>query len=250
MQKISQLKSKSPRFKLDSSDILPLAFLGMSLTSVCLTIALIGLTISFSKLANKQPATLVQQVDGRAYTVRQEDYYHREPELIRTTVSNWAVMTFSWGSLPNKQADKPKRSIDPGVAVKGRKRVPSSAWEASFLLTSDFRDAFIEKLAAEVIPQGVFEGQVSAVLIPQNISPPQVAGTGRWKVDMVATRIVFDSTNPAGYSIPFNRTFYVRAVTPSTTPLKQNATEYQRVIYRMLEGGLQIEEIRLLEQKE
>jgi hypothetical protein len=67
-------------------------------------------------------------------------------------------------------------------------------------------------------------------------------------VDMVATRIIFDSTNPSGYSIPFNRTFYLRAVDPPQNPLDQNATEYQRIVYQMLEGGLQIEEIRPLEE--
>jgi hypothetical protein len=248
MQKISKLKLKSSRFKFNSSDILPLAFLGLSITSVGLVIVLINLTFSFSKLANKPPATLVQQVDGRAYTARPEGHLYREPELIRKTVSNWAIVSFSWGTLPSKQADKQKPTVDPGIEVKGQNRVPESVWEASFLLTPDFRDAFLEKLAREVIPQGVFDGKVSAVLVPQTISQPQVAGVGRWKVDMVATRILFDSTNPSGYGIPFNRTYYVKAIDPPSTPLGEDATRNQQVIYRMLESGLQIEEIRPLEQ--
>jgi hypothetical protein len=243
MQRISDLKRKSQRFKLDSSDILPLAFLGLSVGVMFLTVAFIWLALSVSKLANQQPPTLVQQVDGRAYTVRAEDYYYREPEVIRKTVSDWAVMTFSWGNLPGKQ----QTAIDPGVEVKGRKRVPTGAWEASFLLAPDFRDAFLNQFAQEVISPGVFEGKVAAVLVPQTISPPQVAGEGRWKVDMVATRILFDGTNPSGYAMPFNRTFYVKAVDPPHNPLTQNATEYQRVVYQMLERGLQIEEIRTLE---
>jgi hypothetical protein len=65
---------------------------------------------------------------------------------------------------------------------------------------------------------------------------------------MVATRIIFDSTNPSGYSIPFNRTFYVKAIDPPQNPLTQTATEYQWVVYQMLESGLQIEEIRPFEE--
>ncbi|PSB23138.1 hypothetical protein C7B61_11355 [filamentous cyanobacterium CCP1] len=244
MQRISDLKRKSQRLKLDSSDILPLAFLGLSIGLVFLTIAFIWLALSVSKLANQPPPTLVQQVNGRAYTVRAEDYSHREPEVIRKTVSDWAVMTFSWGNLHGKQ----QTAIDPGVQVEGRKRVPTSAWEASFLLAPDFRDTFLHELAAEVIPAGVFEGQTAGVLVPQTVSPPQLAGNGRWKVDMVTTRIIFDATNPSGYSIPFNRTFYVKAIDPPQTPLTQNATEYQRVVYQMLESGLQIEEIRPFEE--
>jgi hypothetical protein len=95
----------------------------------------------------------------------------------------------------------------------------------------------------------VFTGEVSGVLVIQTISQPQAIGVGRWRVDMVATRILFDGANPAGLSIPFNRTFYLTAIEPSKDPLIENATEYQRVIYQTLLGGLQIEEIRPLEQE-
>jgi hypothetical protein len=90
---------------------------------------------------------------------------------------------------------------------------------------------------------------VSGVLVIQTISQPQALGLGRWRVDMVATRILFDVANPSGISIPFNRTFYLTAIEPPRNPLQENATEYQRVVYQTLAGGLQIEEIRPLEQE-
>jgi hypothetical protein len=244
MQKISKLKLKQARLKIDSSDVLPLAFLGLSIASVCSAIAILWLAISFSKLVNKPSPTLVQQVDGKAFVVRPEEHNYREPELIRKTVSDWAVMTFSWGTVADS---KPSKQKDSGVDVGGRKKVPRSTWEASFLLTPDFRDAFLDKLAKDVIPAGVFDGKVSQVFVPQSVSPPQAAGVGRWKVDMVATRILFDGVNPSGHAISINRTFYVRAIDPPTTPLKENANEYQRVVYQMLAAGLQIEEIRPLD---
>jgi hypothetical protein len=247
MQKISKLKPKQTRLKIDSSDVLPLAFLGLSVASVCSAIAILWLAVSFSKLVNKPSPTLVQQVDGKAFIVRPEEHNYREPELIRKTVTDWAVMTFSWGTVSDAKPSKQKSSADSGVDVGGRKKVPRSTWEASFLLTPDFRDAFLDKLAKDVIPAGVFDGKVSQVFVPQSVSPPQAAGMGRWKVDMVATRILFDGVNPSGHAIPINRTFYVRASDPPTTPLKENANEYQRVVYQMLAAGLQIEEIRPLD---
>jgi hypothetical protein len=242
--KISKLKPRQAPLKIDSSDVLPLAFLGLSIASVCSAIAILWLAISFSKLVNKPSPTLVQQVDGRAFVVRPEDHNYRESELIRKTVTDWAVMTFSWGTVSDS---KPSKQKDSGVDVGGRKKVPRSTWEASFLLTPDFRDAFLDKLAKDVIPAGVFDGKVSQVFVPQSVSPPQAAGVGRWKVDMVATRILFNGVNPSGHAIPLNRTFYVRAIDPPTTPLKENANEYQRVVYQMLAAGLQIEEIRPLD---
>ncbi|MGF1498509.1 MAG: hypothetical protein ACFB8W_17050 [Elainellaceae cyanobacterium] len=233
-------------FKLDSSDILPLAFAGLSLGILTLSLGLFWLAYSFSKLANQPVPTLVQQVDGRTFTVRAADRLHREPEVIRRLISDWAVMTFTWGTLPDEQGT----TVDDGVKITGQERVPTSAWEASFALAPDFRDIFLEKMATEVVPDGVFDGAVSAVLVPQHISAPQAAGEGHWQVDLVATRIIFDTTNPAGYTVPFNRTIYVGAIEPPREPLIANASEYQQTVYRMLEGGVQIVEIRPMAAKE
>jgi len=251
---ISDLKRKSQRFKLDSTDILPIAFAGLSLGVFILAIVTFWLAVSFSKLSNQKPPTLVQQVDGHAFTARSADYQYREPEVIRRTVSNWAVMTFTWGKLPGQN----KTQIDAGKEVAAdstsrrsdRKRIPTSTWEASFLLAPDFRDAFLQKLAAGIVPEGVFRGQVAAVLVPQNFSTPELTGEGQWRIHMIATRIVFDDANPAGQTIPFNRTIYVKAVEPPQNPLGQNTTDYQRLVYSMLESGLQIQEIRPLERED
>jgi hypothetical protein len=243
---ISELKRKSQRFKIDSTDILPLAFAGLSIATTILSIGTIWLGFSFSKLAAQKPPTLVQQVDGKAFTVRPTAYTYREPEVLRRTVSDWAVMTFTWGKPPGSD----KAQVDEGKVVSGRQeRIPSTAWEAAFLLAPDFRDTFLQRLATEIVPQEVFQGRVAAVLVPQNFSNPEAAGEGRWRIDMVATRIVFDSASPAGRSIPFNRTFFVKAIPPPQTPLPNPVNDYQRIVYGMLERGVQIEEIRPIERE-
>lgn len=237
-------KTKLPQVR--SSDILPLAFAGLSVGAFLLAVAFLWLAASFARLANQEPPTLVQQIDGRTLTVRPADRLHREPEVIRQVVSDWAVMTFTWGQLPGET----ELPADIGVKVSGGDRVSTAAWEASFLLAPDFRDAFLETLAAEVIPTGVFEGRVSAVLIPQHISPPQVIGEGRWQVDLVATRILFEASNPSGTTISFNRRLTVRAVDPPSNPLVADASEEQIVAYRLLESGVQIEAIRPIQPEE
>jgi hypothetical protein len=243
---ISDLNRKSKRLRIDSTDILPLAFAGLSAGVILLSAGTIWLAISFSKLSAQKPPTLVQQVDGKAFTVRPAAYTYREPEVIRRTVSDWAVMTFTWGKPPG--ADNSQ--IDEGKAISAkRERIPTSAWEASFLLAPDFRDSFLQQLATDIVPQDVFKGQVAAVLVPQNFSTPEVAGEGRWQVNLIATRIVFDDANPAGRSLSFNRTFFVRAIPPPQNPLPSAANDYQRIVYSLLERGVQIEEIRPLEQE-
>ena len=243
---IADLRRKIHRFKLDSSDILPLAFAALAVGVLTLSFSTLWLAIAFAKLANQKPPTLVQQVDGRAFTVRAADSTYREPESIRRTVSDWAVMSFTWGKPPGSN----NTQVDEGKPLEGRReRIPTAAWEASFLLAPDFRDVFLEQFAKTIVPQDVFKGEVAAVLIPQNFSPPALAGEGYWRIDMIATRIVFDAANPAGRTLPFNRTFYVKAIQPPQNPLAEQATEYQRLVYAMLERGVQIEEIRPLERE-
>ncbi len=237
-------KSKLPR--IHSSDILPLAFAGLSVGAVMLSFSMLWLAVSFNRLAGQKPPTLVQQVDGRTFTARAADSQYREPEVIRQVVSDWAVMTFTWGKLPGNTGSP----TDDGIKVTSGDRVSTAAWEASFLLAPDFRDAFLSTLASEVIPAGVFEGQVSAVLIPQHISPPQAIGNGRWQVDLVATRIIFEASNPSGTTLPFNRRITVRAVEPPGSPLIADASEYQTVAYRLLESGVQIEAIQPIQSED
>jgi hypothetical protein len=236
---ISDLKRK--RLKFDSTDLLPLSIAGLSIGMIILSFVTVWLAISYAKLSGQKPPTLVQQVDGRAFTARLAQQQYREPE-----VNHWAIMTFTWGK-PQGQSNP---STDEGKVIAARKRVPTSAWEASFLLSPDFRDRFLQQLASEVVPEDVFKGQVAAVLVPQNYSQPVLVGDGRWRIDLIATRMVFDAGNPGGRAIPFNRSFYVKAVQPPDHPLGQQATEYQRIVYSMLESGLQIEEIRPMEAKE
>ena len=237
-------KRKLP--KVDSSDILPLAFAGLAIGVFILSVAFFWIAFSLSRVANRRPPTLVQQVDGRAFTVRPADYTYREPEVIRRVVSDWATMTFTWGTLPGNQA----KTNDEGVEVGNGGKVSASAWAASFLLAPDFRDEFLNQLSTDVIPEGVFDGEVSAVLVPQEVSPPQDIGEGQWKVDLIATRIVFDPSNPAGTTIPFNRRIYLKAVEPPQSPLTNQATKEQQVVYQSLESGLQIEEIRPMQVEE
>jgi hypothetical protein len=244
--RISELKNKTQRLRIDSSDILPMAFAGLSIATIILSAGTLWLGFSFSKLAKQKPPTLVQQVDGKAFTVRPSAYTYREPEVIRRTISDWSVMTFTWGKPPGTD----KADIDPGKVVSAKQeRIPQTAWEASFLLAPDFRDTFIQQLATEIVPQEVFQGQVAGVLVPQNLSAPESVGEGRWRIDMVATRIIFDNANPAGRSIPFNRTFFIKAIPPPQNPLPNPTNDYQRIVYSMLERGVQIEEIRPLDRE-
>lgn len=247
---ISELRKRLKRSTLDSSDILPLAFVGLAIGEMLLAIGLIWIGHSINQIAQKPAPTLVQKVDGQAFTVRSTDHDYREPQVIRQLVQEWAALTYTWsGKVTTTIAGKAQSPTkDEGIKVKN-KRVPTVAWQASFLLSSDsessFREAFLEELTKMPHLEGVLAGNTKTVLVVQHVSEPQaLAGTtGRWQVNLVANLIVVDRNHPAGITIPWNHAYFVRAVEPPQTPLPDPASDYQQVIYQLRQRGLEIEKI-------
>lgn len=255
---ISQLRQRLKRSPLDESDILPIAFVGLAVGEVILAFGLVWIGHSLSQISNKAAPTLVQKVDGQAFAVRAADHNYREPEVIRQLVHEWTTFTYTWsGKLPNSSASKEgaNQSVkDEGIRVQNG-RVPTVAWQASFLLASDaksnFREAFLQELTKVPGEEGVFSGATKTVLVVQHVSEPQLlaGASGRWQVDVVANLIVFDRAHPAGYTVPWNNSYVVRAVDPPQTALPDLANEYQRIIFQLRQRGLEIETITPLQGK-
>lgn len=252
---ISQLRQRLKRSSIDESDILPLAFVGLAVGEVILALGLVWVGHSVSQLSNKPAPTLVQKVDGQAFAVRSTDHDYREPEVIRQLIHEWVTFTYSWsGKLPSSKDGKTIAASDQGIQVQNG-RVPTVAWQASFLLASDaksnFREAFLEQLTKIPGEESVFSGATKTVLVVQHVSQPQqLAGaTGRWQVDVVANLIVFDRVHPAGYTVPWNNSYFIRAVDPPQTPLPDQSNDYQRIIYQLRQRGLEIENIVPLQEQ-
>ncbi len=247
---ISELRRRLKRLPVDESDILPIAFVGLVFGEVILAIGLVWVGHSVAQIANKPAPTLVQRVDGQAFAVRAADREYREPEVIRQLIHEWVSFTYTWsGKLPSANAKEKGQSLaDEGIQLKNG-RVPTVAWQASFLLASDaksnFREAFLEELTKIPGADGVFSGSTKTVMVIQHVSDPQLlAGeTGRWQVDVVANLILFDRAHPAGNTIPWNNSYIVRSVDPPQTPLPDKASDYQKIIYQLRQRGLEIENI-------
>lgn len=253
---ISQLRQRLKRSPLDESDILPLAFVGLAIGEVILAFGLVWIGHSLSQISNKAAPTLVQKVDGQAFAVRAADRDYREPEVIRQLVHEWTTFTYTWsGKVPTASTSKGETNQsanDEGVRVQNG-RVPTVAWQASFLLASDaksnFREAFLQQLTKVPGAEGVFSGATKTVLVVQRVSDPQqLAGaSGRWQVDVVANLLVFDHAHPSGYTVPWNNSYIVRAVDPPQTALPDPASDYQRIIFQLRQRGLEIETITPLQ---
>jgi hypothetical protein len=205
-------------------------------------------TLWIAKLARKPSPTLVELVDGRSIQVGAEASLYRSPQSVQYFVSQIATMLFSSSgmladdSTVSKSSFKP--ALDPGIELKGnnfrgKRKVTTSAWEASFALSEDFRSTFLPELA-QITPVGVFSGTTQTVLVINHLSEPLPIEAGVWKLKMIANLYLFTGGDRIGKAVPVNKDIYVRAVYVTPQPLLESATEIQRAVYNARASGLEI----------
>jgi len=98
---------RRPKLLIDSKDILPLCFVGLTTFSLISFLFLLFLSSKVNQLAARK-TTFVQLVNGRALVISEQHYLYRHPEVIKNTVREWANLTFNWdGVIPGtKELDK------------------------------------------------------------------------------------------------------------------------------------------------
>ena len=173
-----------------NTNYMPLFVLGSVGLQLVILVILFLQAGALSRLSRQAPPTLVQMQDGQAVRVAAMDAQDRSPETIRRFVNDTLVLMFNWsGSLPAttaEEASQPK--ADPGLAIegeRGKQKVATASWQASFAFSEDFRQDFLQRVA-DLTPPDVFTGGTQVVIAINHVSDPAIAGDGRWKVDVVA----------------------------------------------------------------
>lgn len=231
-------KTKQTKILLESKDILPLCFVGLTAFSVLSFLFLLFLGFKVNQLAERK-TTFVQLVNGQTLIVTEQDYLYRNPEVVKNTVRQWANLTFNWdGVIPGT------KELDRGRNVGKGKRVTTNAYFGSFLLqpgAQGFRQAALNAIAS-ITPSRVFSGQMRSKIIISYLSAPRQTRWGEWEVDLVATRILVNLPGGADEEIAFNRTFTLRA-TDIPQPPASNASALERQLYQIRSAGLEITKI-------
>ncbi|HEY9690642.1 MAG TPA: hypothetical protein V6D15_00380 [Oculatellaceae cyanobacterium] len=261
MKKLNNLRNSGAEKRLNflgnnnsnysQGDILGLFVLGSLGLHIVIFLILLLQYGAFSNLARKDPPSLVQLSDGETVAVTALGNKERTPQVVSYFVVKTMTAIMNWsGTITTTKAEKEttKPSVDPGinlntkVGVKGR--VTTSAWQAGFALSEDFRKEFLQKVA-QLIPQGVFVGSTQVALVPLEVRPPQQIASGKWKVAMVANLMVFDKGSNLGEVIPFNKEIFVQAV--EVPPFATNGVA--ALIHKVRSSGLEIYGIRDLKQE-
>ena len=249
---VKSLKKTKPavKFLFSSKHNLLLIFLLATLgLQVLIFLQILVLNLLSMRVANRPIPSLVQLADGSTAFTTPVDPLERTPVVIEKFVTETILLLFNWtGQLP-PVSDSPERitAKDPGIPTH-KSKITTAAYEASFALATDFRNQFLEGLA-EMIPDGVFSGSTQSVVLLSHISEPQLISPGVWKVEIVASLMLFSQTQQLGEAIPLNKEIFVRAVVP-TAPHLENITPLQKLAYRVRSAGLEIYLIRDLQVNE
>lgn len=229
-----------------------LALASVVLSGLALVLHVVALG-SIINIAKKPAPSLVQLVDGQAIEVAAIDSNDRSLKTIQSFTTESLTMLMSWtNELP--VANGEPKIVDQGSLVKVKdgsdKRITTSTFQSSFLLSDDLRDGAL-KILADMTPPEVFSGTVKTSLKYQHVTipvPVDNSQSGKWKVNVIATLIKYQQGRGDTVQIPFNKEVIVRAVdTPQLPKGGKFANEIEAVIYSIRRSGLEIVSMRDIE---
>ncbi|NJM19998.1 MAG: hypothetical protein HC836_29730 [Richelia sp. RM2_1_2] len=168
------------------------------------------------------PQILVQLTDGRVITADAKGNLQRDRETIRRFVGETMTLMFTWS----------------------QKQSSMVVWNiSSELLRNDFRREFAQRFNNFEL-----ESPQENVLVIQRISQPEVISEGKWKVEILANRLIFSRGDNLGKSIPFNKQILVEAI-DEVNSLPSIPTPLNLAVYRLGEARIQIYNICDIEDK-
>lgn len=232
---------------LGSKKLLPLFIIGTAFAQGGVLLFMILNSFQLQALSNRSVLSVVQLQDGKSILAETVDPNERSLESIRDFVRSFFSLMFTWNTELVALSDVPEVHQG-GISLDSGKKVTAASLEASFILAEDFRKSFLEAISL-LTPQEIFSGDVSSqsVLVFRDVSEPTVIEGGYWSVDIVSDLIVFSKENPEGTFVPLNKKVFIKANPPTKNLLPESTTELQKSVYRVMQSGLIIVEIRDLE---
>jgi hypothetical protein len=239
---LSILNKSRPGASFDSTDrqgLFNFLSFATSALSLLMSLILVGL---YMNLANKPLPSLVQTSDGKTMRILAQNSDQRSPEVLKNTVIIALTKLLTWRSfsIPTnaKEMLSPKPDIGIEIPPKGLGtggKVPTSVYEASFYLTSDFQEPFISNLASLVKEAGVFtaNAQVSFEILSISDNPISL-GQGLWRVDIVGN-LVRLLPNKTITRLKFNKQVFLKAVPPS--PILDQANTPEALLSKLVAEG-------------
>ncbi|MDJ0799980.1 MAG: hypothetical protein QNJ51_24765 [Calothrix sp. MO_167.B12] len=173
------------------------------------------------------PRSLVQLLDGKAITADPQKSVERNPQTIRRFVGETMTLLFTWS----------------------QQQPPQTVWQVSSeLLSPRFKRKFQSQFIPDDSRAANFSGRES-VLVIQKVSTPQPIGEGKWKVEILANRLMFTNYDRLGQTTPFNKQILVRVREKPEISLPDSPISWNLAAYRLGEARLEIYNVCEIENK-
>jgi hypothetical protein len=253
---INQARKKAQINNVDGLGFLTLLSVGLSGGSLLLGIALL---FSYNGLANRPMPALVQMANGKTIKVATLNDGERTPRVIKDFVGLSMTKIMTWRNyLPPKTAEEISAPvIDPGVAIPSSEKggssstakIATSAWKASFALSSDLQNSFLNQLASLSTTVSAGGGETALEIL--NLGEPIKVQAGSWKVPMVANLVILQKGSSLPRRVSFNKDIYTQVVeVPKIIEGGQpGAQELSEITAEAKSSGLQIYAISDLERE-
>lgn len=237
LKKLSKLLPETTAERSNSSFVM----LALTASNLLVLFMVFWLAASISRIANRQAPTLVQQVGGQAFVAKPVDYDYRDPQILQNVAREWALLNFSFGTLPQINHQTEEVSYD-------GKNLPEQTVTASYLFTDSIRDAYLKGFAENIYTAETQRGGLSSLYMPYRISAPKELERGRWEVDVIGSRLITTPENPSGELIATNVRLEMVAAEVPILALEENPTAAAKTTYRLLEAGVRIDKITALKE--
>lgn len=237
LKRLNRLLPDTAERKADGNVVM----LALIISNAMTLLMMFWLAASVSRLSNQQAPTLVQQVGGQAFIAKPVDYSYRDPQVLQNVAREWALLNFSFGTLPqvNHQTEN--------VSYKNTE-LPEQTVTASYLLTDTARDTYLKGFAENLYSSAARRGELSSLYMPYRISAPKQIETGRWQVDVIGSRLITSPANPSGELVSTNVRLELVAAEVPLLALEEHPTDAAKTTYRLLESGVRIDQITAIKE--
>ena len=180
------------------------------------------------KLANST-RTSVQLNNGQTVITEAKPGYYRSPVVIKEFCQQWYNLMLGWDTSQNPV--KLDRNIE----------IPANTYAASQMMSLELQTSFLTEFET-LIKKTASQEKKTIQSSPRitYISEPIEVGEGKWKVNIVANWIIFDSSGSRQLNnLTFNKTLTLESsVIPTKTLSEEN--DLQLLINSLRTSGLEI----------
>jgi hypothetical protein len=185
-----------------------IATFGLLVINVFFGVAIVGML--FAAISRSMP-TFITRGNGETENLEFFTGNDRSPTLIKFFAQKTISGIYTWRNTLPEKGNIP----DPGIAVEGGKRIPTTAYRYTLALEPEFANSYRKQLGElQSIVQGTGNSSVQTAYIVEQIGEPESLGSGKWKVKVAGTQLIVNSNSEQPKKLNINVEMTVRAVPP------------------------------------